>query len=318
MDFVKGIPKLNPSVSYDALQLTPIEGFFLSRIDGFSSAEDIACLSGLSYEQSIEVLHSLWSKKVLIMEGMEQDSADAGIELNEDERGAIEKMAGMVERGTYYQILSLPIDTKPEQVKARFFELSKSFHPDRYFRRNIGRYENMLTLIFKKISEAFNVLYDPQKKRHYDRELARPPAAPAPPAPAVTVRKAPKQEKKPSAGETLEQKVAAIREKLDSGMTDQALKEAEALRDVRDPRIPLLLANYYLKENNALRARDHAQKAIEYDGKNVKAHELLGNVYMRFKLYRNALKVYETIVTIEPDNRDAVEMIRQIKSLIED
>ncbi|MCL5277080.1 MAG: hypothetical protein M1517_04805, partial [Deltaproteobacteria bacterium] len=89
MDFTKGIPKLNASIPYDSLQLTSIEGYFLSRIDGFSSVEDIASLSGLPYEQAIEVIKSLWDKKIFALDGVERDNEGAGytaLELNEDER----------------------------------------------------------------------------------------------------------------------------------------------------------------------------------------------------------------------------------------
>ncbi|MCL5278073.1 MAG: DnaJ domain-containing protein, partial [Deltaproteobacteria bacterium] len=209
-----------------------------------------------------------------------------------------------------------PLDVKPEQVKARFFELSKSFHPDRYFRKNIGRYGDMLTMIFKKISEAYDVLYDPRKKKWYDRELAKP--GPAAPAPAENAGRRSGPGKQAPAADATEQRIAAIKVKLDADMPDQALKEMDALKNVRDPRIPLLMANYYLKVGDPLSAKDYVQMAIEFDGNNVGAYELLGAIYMRFKLYRNALKVYETIMNIDSNNTDAVKMIEQIKPLIED
>ncbi len=371
MDFIKGIPKLSSSISYNTLSLTPTEGYFLSRIDGVSSVEEIASLSGLPYDQAIGVIKSLWNKKVFAVEGVEQSAGEENdVDLNEDERYAIEKMAKTTENGTYYQILSLPFDVKPEQVKVRFFELSKSFHPDKYFRKNIGRYKDMLTMIFKKMSEAYEVLYDPQKKRWYDSELRKPKpsepsAAQKPPAPKInttaevievkSVQKRQAQEetnksrndidsteetqayedednisesvsteetvefeKPESVDSIIEQKIALIKENLDKNMLDQALKEMDIVKNIKDVRIPLLMANYYLKENDLLSAKDYARTAVEYDEKNIKAYEILGSIYMKFKLYRNALKVYETIIKVTPDNIYAVKMIKEIKLLIED
>ena len=116
----------------------------------------------------------------------------------------------------------------------------------------------------------------------------------------------------------LEQKIALMKERLDKNMLQQVLDEMAVFKDVRDSRIPLLMAHYYLKHNDLLNARDYTQMAIEYDANNVRAYELLGEIYMKFKLYRNALKVYETIKNIKPADSHAETMIQEIKSLIED
>ena len=374
MEFVKGVPKLNSTISYNSLKLTPIEGYFLSRIDGVSTVEDIASLSGLPYDQAIEVIESLWGKKVFIIEGAEPavNKKNGDIDLNEDEQTAIEKMADVAQKGTFYQILSLPVDVKPEQVKVRFFELSKTFHPDRYFRKNIGHYNDMLTMIFKKLSEAYEVLYDPKKKGWYDAMLARPRTDKPKPgftgtaainnvssvskeagvqkqqvqtgpqankinthtdatektvsykeknilSDAENTEKTVKMQRTRGPEPGIEQKIAIIEEKFDKNMIDDALKEIDELKgNIKDPRIPLLMANYYLKQNNLLSAKDYAQQAIEYDENNIEAYEMLGDIYMKFKLYRNALKVYETVMRIDPVNAAASRKVSEIKSLIED
>jgi len=70
MDFVKGVPKLNPNLSYNSLNLTPVEGYLLSRIDGVSSVDDIVSTSGLPSEQAMEVVRSLWNKNVFSIDGV--------------------------------------------------------------------------------------------------------------------------------------------------------------------------------------------------------------------------------------------------------
>ncbi len=356
MDFIKGVPKLNPTLSYDNLKLTPVEGYLLSRIDGVSSVEDIASASGLPYEEAIGAIKSLWDKKVFSMDGFGSISSGGsnGIELSEDERSAIEKMEDMVQNGTFYQILSLPFDAKPEQVKIKFFELSKIYHPDRYFKKNIGSYKDKLNTIFKKLSEAYEVLYDPKKKKWYDGALTNSKSKMSHvqhtqvsssmytvdnrvkgdvnieetvkfegPRFIESVRSADieetvKFEEPKSTEPTIERKIALIKDELDKNMLDQALKEVSILKHIRDSRIPLLMADYYLKHNDLLNAKDYIQMALEYDENNIKAHEMLGDIYIKFKLYRNALKVYETIKKIEPANSHAGIMINEIKSLIED
>ncbi len=353
MDFVKAVPKTNPALSYNNLQLTPTEGYLLSRIDGVSSVDDIASLSGLPYDEALDVIKSLWNKKVFLINGLEPKSngGNNDIELSEDERSAIEKMSDTVKNGTFYQILSVPFQVKPEQVKTKFFELSKLYHPDRYFKKNIGDYKGKLNMIFKKLSEAYEVLYDPQKKKWYDAALANPrPNASQfqeplssnnrkdhimrsdnteetvkssvsrliEPDRSMKRESTVKYEKPKTVEPTIDQKIALMEEKLDNNMLEQVLQEMDSMKNIRDSRIPLLIAHYYPKHNDLLSARDSTQTAIEFDAYNVEAYEMLGDIYMKFKLYRNALKVYETIKNIAPSDLHAELMIQEIKSFIED
>ena len=382
MDFIKGVPKLNSSLSYGTMKLSPIEGYLLSRVDGVSSVDDLASLSGLPYEQALEVIKGLWNKKIFLIDGLEPAGTveNNDVDLSEDEKNAIEKMTDTIRNGTFYQILSVPFQVKPDQVKAKFFELSKIYHPDRYFKKNIGDYKIKLNTIFKKLSEAYEVLYDPQKKQWYDAamvsaktpvsgtqrtappdsagprgmktgktgettEFKQPPVTkPAESVPeeqtakpvyteetvkfkeppsVVPVQPLQSEETVELGGTTpsdssLEQRIAALKEKLDKNMLQQVLDEMTLFKNVRDPRVPLLMAHYYIRHNDLLNARDYTQMAIEYDANNIKAYELLGDIYIKFKLYRNALKVYETIKNIKPADSHAETMIQEIKSLIED
>jgi curved DNA-binding protein CbpA len=70
----------------------------------------------------------------------------------------------------FYSILSLPRDAKPPQIKERFRELVRARHPDRFQGADKERAE----LDFQNITEAFNVLMDPVRRRQHDLELDRP------------------------------------------------------------------------------------------------------------------------------------------------
>ena len=66
------------------------------------------------------------------------------------------------------------------QIKHAYFRLSKRFHPDRYFRRNIGDHAGRLDRIFKHLVEAYELLSDPTTRAEIERSLAAPPPEPAP------------------------------------------------------------------------------------------------------------------------------------------
>jgi curved DNA-binding protein CbpA len=61
----------------------------------------------------------------------------------------------------YNDLLGVEKGAAAKVVKRAYFKLSKEFHPDRYFRREIGSYEIRLNRIFKKVLEAHEMLSDP-------------------------------------------------------------------------------------------------------------------------------------------------------------
>lgn len=61
----------------------------------------------------------------------------------------------------YYQVLGLEKNATQEQIKAAYKELAKKYHPDK--NKSPGAEE-----MFKKISEANQVLSDPEKRQIYD------------------------------------------------------------------------------------------------------------------------------------------------------
>jgi len=72
-----------------------------------------------------------------------------------------------------YQVLALARNATPEQIRARFRELARERHPDRFSGEQRARAE----LEFQEITAAFNVLVSPERRRAHDLELARPSAA---------------------------------------------------------------------------------------------------------------------------------------------
>lgn len=73
----------------------------------------------------------------------------------------------------YYQVLAVARNATPDQIRARFRELARERHPDRFHGETRARAE----LDFQEITAAFNVLSNPERRRAHDLDLARPQAA---------------------------------------------------------------------------------------------------------------------------------------------
>src|SRR5512145_875703 len=70
----------------------------------------------------------------------------------------------------YYTILSVKRNATPEEIRDRFRQLARERHPDRFQGEERARAE----LKFQELTEAFNVLSSPERRRQLDLELARP------------------------------------------------------------------------------------------------------------------------------------------------
>jgi curved DNA-binding protein CbpA len=74
----------------------------------------------------------------------------------------------------YYTALGVPQNATTEQVRKRFIELARKLHPDRFS----GAAKVKAETDFQEITEAFNILSDPNRRREHDMELAQPRSAP--------------------------------------------------------------------------------------------------------------------------------------------
>ena len=70
----------------------------------------------------------------------------------------------------FYAVLGLPQTATSRQIRQRFLELARERHPDRVQ----GEAKKQAELDFQVVTQAFNVLTDPVRRRQLDTELARP------------------------------------------------------------------------------------------------------------------------------------------------
>lgn len=122
-------------------------------------------------------------------------------EVNELELDAKKRILGLSERlprMTHYEVLDVARTATKKEIKSAYYRLAPEFHPDRWFRRELGSYKARIEAIFVRITEAQDVLVSKQGRADYDASLpeqdAEPPAEapfeeltfgdPVPPPPA--------------------------------------------------------------------------------------------------------------------------------------
>ena len=90
--------------------------------------------------------------------------------LSDQERAELERLHKCAKAGDYYQLLGTAPDSTPESITAAYYQMSRDWHPDRHYRRDLGEYRPKLEAIFINITKAYKVLSDPDKRRRYNRD----------------------------------------------------------------------------------------------------------------------------------------------------
>jgi curved DNA-binding protein CbpA len=174
-------PRLAPGWETQATALNPTEGFLLSRIDGHTPWAVLRQIGGLLPEEVDLALES-WVKTGLVLldapevrrthePPRDQRAIDPSLDLDVELQREILAFEARLAQATYHEILGVERGSEPRSVKRAYFQLSKRFHPDRYFRRNIGDHALRLDRIFKHVALAYELLSDPTTRSEIERGM---------------------------------------------------------------------------------------------------------------------------------------------------
>ena len=175
MDRVAQVVALVPGHDPKRLRLTAAEGYLLSRIDGRTPWRLLREIGGIP-AQDVDVCLERWlsdglleivgnkskagspaseQKRVVpprqamdaasapkvegVLCGIDVSLLDSALDIDCDVQRRILEFELSLSR-PYHELLGVPAGANPKVVKRAYFKLSKEFHPDRYFRRQIGPY----------------------------------------------------------------------------------------------------------------------------------------------------------------------------------
>lgn len=178
-----------PNVDITKLPLSLEEGVAVARMLGRRvTVGDLVAEGVLTAQRGTDVLESLVKKGAVVRisagparsaspsqekgpyDGVMFSAADLGeaAELTEEQKKRILFVEMHLEKWTHYKLLGIKRTAVGGDIKAGYFKASKEFHPDAYFRKNLGSYKDRIDRIFRSMKAAYDLLSDPAKRDEYD------------------------------------------------------------------------------------------------------------------------------------------------------
>ncbi len=81
------------------------------------------------------------------------------------------QIAKNLDRLDYFQILGATHDLPHSELKARYHQLQKNYHPDSFFTSPDLELKEAVKRIAKRVAEAYVILRDPEKRKKYTRDI---------------------------------------------------------------------------------------------------------------------------------------------------
>ncbi len=278
----QAVPMLCEGVDIMSLDITPDEGFVLSRLDGVSNVDLLCKTSVLGLDKTMELLRALGEKGVVVFKepggagkegkpkearaegkntggekkkeepeesapanspvvAVEKDAAITEIRKimrgplpkGEDFEDLVEALFVNLERLSYYDFLGIQRNTEAAAIKKVYLKRTKSFHPDRFYRKADKEFRGKLQEIFKQLNQGYKTLTDAEARRAYDEKIEQAELDYEPPP----VEDA-KSRSRAAKGEAPKKKPKAAKEQKPAGPAKPKLKLG--IREGKRPQSPLM------------------------------------------------------------------------------
>jgi curved DNA-binding protein CbpA len=207
------------------------------------------------------------------------------LDLSPEECATIDRLARLADANDYYALLGVSRDADRKQIQAAFYELSRSWHPDRFFRKETGPYGARIENVFVALTEAYRVLGQDEARTRYNydhRDAGSSEVAPAQPGPAGRRTRAPRTTSRgtdPFA--EARRKVEERRSRtVESGNRSKAMEEMrkQVLKRLKKARRYFLDGKADYESGNVLKAVSTLALATTYDPKNAEYRALADKV----------------------------------------
>ena len=280
-------------------RLTGEERKIIGTIDGSFSAEDLFhsgdfepkfFWKSLYLSYCLNIIDIMDPEKVPLKK---EKAEKATFEVKDKKLAEVIEMSEQLPTMDYYQILNVPEDSSPYQIKLSYFRLTREYHPGCFSKDLPSDIKDKIEDVFGHITRAYDTLGNEKKKQEYDS----------------------KREASPVLGGTELEKKADIKYRQGRTLYNQESYE-EALK--------LLEEAVRLKKNKGIyflvlamakskvppfhkKAEEDFQKAIKLEPSNPEFYVGLGTYYKEEGFFDKAKKQFKKALEIDPENKIALK-----------
>lgn len=163
---------------------------------------------------------------------------------------------------THYEVLGLPRGATLAQIKRRYKELVRKYHPD------VAPDKNTAHRLFIQITEAYQCLSDPVRRRAYDEIL------------------------------NMDSPRRAAEPQRQSRTAQTARPERPLSKHLKDAQWAFIQKRFH-------EARTHCEEALKLDPRNARAYAIQGDIYRAQGKTNSAVRAYSTALQYDPSDRDS-------------
>jgi tetratricopeptide (TPR) repeat protein len=328
----------------DAGKLLPVESYVLSRVETATAVGELGSLTGLSEEDAHRAVCALVSAGLLkLVEGGAGEQPDPEAEEALDRlREEVSRKIHFFTTADFYEVLGVTRHSTTGDIKTAYYQLARSFHPDKYRQPEHAELRGQLEALFSRVTQAYETLSDAAQRAAYDDRIRKsatgtlsepataefiPPSEPRKPSDSERLalqtqplvhpqaqagddaRPQPEQQAKVAnpalTAEHFYQQGRARYERKEYHAAVHLLREAIKLDPARAPYHFHLGLALICNPRTRREAEHHLSKAAELDPYNSVVRVKMGLLYKEVGLLKKADHYFQEALSLDPDNRVA-------------
>jgi tetratricopeptide (TPR) repeat protein len=160
-------------------ELSTAGGLVVSFVDGVSNLGLLATRTGLDLETAAQEAARLIERGFLeVVSGpgvsgsdFDPSELDEDVDLDRVRRKLVLETYHSLDRLSYYELLEVHPDADRKTIQKAYFRLSKVFHPDTLYGKNLGSYRGKMEAVFQRMTRAYEVLGRTKRRAEYDAKI---------------------------------------------------------------------------------------------------------------------------------------------------
>jgi tetratricopeptide (TPR) repeat protein len=164
------IPVLTPGIELTAYNLEPLEGFLISRLDGVSSVAVLAGVVAMSVEELNTRVERLVNEGLLYWKDPVQPAAAKPaqtVELEVGDQVRLKAAETLLRSCSLWELFGVIPTSTSGDLKQAYFSISKLYHPDCFYGRELGEFAEFIESTFQRIKEGYEILSSAERRREY-------------------------------------------------------------------------------------------------------------------------------------------------------